>query len=322
MHTELCALLGVRHPIIAGAMMGLATPEFAAAVSNAGAMGSIAAGNYLRFPQLLRDAIRRARALTDKPFLVNVSLFPDLIPEERAGAFFRVIAEEGVGVVETSGRSPRAFLPMLKEAGVKVIHKVPAVRYGEKMASIGVDAVTLVGMECAGRPGADEVSTLALIPVAAERLGIPVIAGGGIASGRAMAAALALGASGVVMGTRMLATAELALPQIYKNRVVQARETDTILLRSTMGAPMRLHTSEELCRLREMERIGTPDWVGGPEHIGGRRPMDAPGGEAALPLGQGVGQVHSVKPVRAVIQDIMDEAERVIRALAQTVSQP
>lgn len=319
MRTELCALLGIEHPILAGAMMGLATPEFAAAVSNAGAMGALAAGNYRGSPQLLREAIRRTRALTDRPFLVNVSLFPDLIPVEAAGDFFRVIAEEGVGVVETSGRSPKAFLPMLKEAGIKVIHKVPAVRYAEKMAAIGVDAVTLVGVECAGRPGADEVSTLALIPVAAERLGIPIIAGGGIASGRAMAAALALGASGVVMGTRLLATDELALPRIYKERVVQARETDTVLLRTTMGTPMRLHTSEALCQLRELERLGTPDWVGGAEYIGGRRAMDAPDGSAALPLGQGAGQIHDIRPVGEVIRAVVDEAERTIRALNQTL---
>ena len=317
MRTRLCGLLGVEYPIIAGAMMGLATPEFAAAVSNAGAAGVIAAGNYGRSPQLLREAVRRAKALTGKPFLVNVSLFPDLVPADTAQAFFQVLIEEGVGVVETSGQSPKPYLPMLKAAGVKVIHKVPAVRYAEKMAAIGVDAVALVGVECGGRPGFDEVSTLAMLPVAAERLDIPIIAGGGIASGRAMAAALALGASGVMMGTRMLATEELPLPQAYKERVVQARETDTILLRSTMGSPMRLYAGDEIRRLYELERGGSPDREGGAAYIKGRRAADTPDGSASLSLGQSVGQVHDIKPVGEVIRDIMDEAEHTIRQLGR-----
>lgn len=315
MHTRLCELLGVEHPIIAGAMMGLTTPEFAAAVSNAGAVGTITAGNYGRSSQLFREAVRRTRMLTNKPFMVNVSLFPDLVPEDIARSFFRVLIEEGIGIVETSGKSPEAYLPMLKEAGVKVIHKVPAVRYAEKMAAIGVDAVTLVGVECAGRPGFDEVSTMAMLPVASERLNIPIIAGGGIACGRAMAAALALGASGVMLGTRMLATDELPLPHVYKNRVVQARETDTILLRSTMGSPMRLYGNQELQRFQKLELSGTPDREGCSAYIKGSHAADFPSGSAALSLGQGVGQIHDIKPVREVIHDMIAEAECAVREL-------
>ncbi len=204
--TKLTEMLGIDYPILQGGMQWLARAEFVAAVSEAGCLGFITAASFPS-KQELRDEIHKAKELTNKPFGVNVSMLPGLAAEDMTEQYFEVIIDEKIPVVETSGRSPEPFVPPLKEAGIKLIHKVPAVRFAQKAQSVGADAVTIVGFECAGHPGMDDVTTFVLIPRAAETLNIPVIAGGGIANGRTMLAALALGAEGVVMGTRFVGQA-------------------------------------------------------------------------------------------------------------------
>lgn len=199
-------MFGIEYPIIQGALMWLSRAELVAAVSNAGGLGTIAA---LTFPTAneLREEIKRAKSLTDKPFAVNITLLPTIRPisyEE----YIDAAIEEGVKIIETVGRSPQPYMKQLKDAGVKVIHKVARVKDAKAAERLGVDAVAIVGFEAAGHPGMDDVTSLVLIPISADAVNIPVIAGGGIGDGRGLVAALALGAEGVLMGTRFMVSKE------------------------------------------------------------------------------------------------------------------
>src|ERR1700758_2354402 len=222
-------LFGTRLPIVAGGLMWLADTDYVAAASRAGIIGFITAASFPE-PQALRAEIRRCRELCEGgPFGVNVSMLPKLVPGEKTREVFELIVDEGVKFVETSGRSPEEFLPLLKEAGVKVLHKVPAVRFAVKAASIGVDAVAMVGAECGGHPGLDMVGSFVNAAWAESQLDIPYLIGGGVGRGSQLAAALAMGASGVVVGTRFVVAEEIWAHADYKRRLVEAGPTDTDL---------------------------------------------------------------------------------------------
>lgn len=319
MQTKLCKTLGIKHPIISGAMYGFTSPGFVAAVSNAGALGTLTASACGKTAKDLQDSIHKVKMLTKNPFSVNVSLFPSIVSPELAQSYFRVIIEEGVKVVETSGQSPKAYLPMLKDANIFVIHKAPAVRYAKSVAKAGVDAVCLVGVECAGRPGADEVSTMAMLAAAEKELELPIIAAGGIANGASLAAALALGAQAAVMGTRMLATQENSISEVYKNKIVNATENDTVLLRRVLSSPERLFANETVRKVLEMEEKNIAVDKNEIDRIE-RQYLDEKDPEKSyLAMGQSAGQIHSIETVKDVVESINAKADDILRALAAQI---
>ncbi len=252
--TRVSRMLGIRLPIVQGGMQWVGTAEMAAAVSNAGGLGTLSALTQPT-PEDLGREIERCRALTDQPFGVNVTMLRTVSPPpyER---IFDVIVASGVKVVETAGNVPEAVFARLREAGITIVHKCTSVRHALAAQKRGVDIVSIDGFECAGHPGEDDVPGLVLIPAAVRALQVPVIASGGIADGRGMAAALALGAEGVNMGTRFVATTEAPVHDRIKQALVAARETDTRLMFRTLRNSARVltnATSEEVLRLERRE---------------------------------------------------------------------
>ena len=315
--TRLTEMLGIDYPILMGGLQWLARAELVAAACNAGAIGFVSAATFPS-PEDFRAEIRRTRELTDRPFGVNISMLPALMPEEQTEAFFTVAIEEGVPVVETSGRNPEPHVARLKEAGIKLIHKVPAVRFARKAAAVGADAVTIVGFECAGHPGMDDVTTMVLIPRAVESVDIPVIAGGGIVDARGLVAALALGASGVVMGTRFMATQECIAHPAFKEWMVNAQETDTMVIERSIRNPARVTKNTAAARVLAMEQQGASlqDLMPLIKGEVGREAMltgDTEGG--TIPCGQAVGLINEILSVQELIRRMVTEAREVCRRL-------
>lgn len=317
MKTRITELLGIKYPIIQGGMQWLSRAELAAAVSNAGGLGIITAATQPGKEELIEE-IRRTRALTDKPFGVNISMLPEVGPKDKTPGYFEAVIEEKVPVVETSGRSPEAFVPYLKKAGIKIIHKVPAVRFAKKAERVGADAVTIVGFECGGHPGMDDVTTMILAPKAADSVSIPVIAGGGIADARGLVAALALGAEGVVMGTRFVATTECLAHRNIKEWVVNAQETDTLMIQRSIRNAARVMKNAAAEKVLEMEARGASleelltvisGQVGRKAVLNG----DIQGGTFAI--GQCIGLINEIKPIKEVIEEIMSGAEKTFNRL-------
>lgn len=246
-------LFGTRLPIVAGGLMWLADAKFVAAASRAGIIGFITAASFPD-PHDLRAEIRRCRDLCDGgPFGVNVSMLPKLVPGEKTREVFELIVDEGVKFVETSGRNPEEFMPLLKGAGVKVLHKVPAVRYAVKAASIGVDVVAIVGAECGGHPGLDMVGSFVNAAWAESRLNIPFLIGGGVGRGSQIVAALAMGAEGVVIGTRFMVAEEIWAHVDYKRRLVEAEPTDTDLCMQSVRNTVRTLRNETTAAVKAIE---------------------------------------------------------------------
>lgn len=225
--TRFTDLLGIEHPIVQGGMQWVGKAPLAAAVSEAGGLGILTALTQPT-PEDLRAEIRRTRELTAKPFGVNLTILPTINPVPY-DEYVKVAVEEGITVIETAGANPEPFMPLFKEHGVKVVHKCTAVRHALKAERVGVDAVSIDGFECAGHPGEDDIPGLILLPAAADKLSIPFIASGGFGDGRGMAAALALGADGINMGSRFLATQEAPVHDNVKQAIVEGSELDTIL---------------------------------------------------------------------------------------------
>jgi NAD(P)H-dependent flavin oxidoreductase YrpB (nitropropane dioxygenase family) len=228
MKTRITELLGIEHPIVQGGMHFVGLADLAAAVSNAGGLGIITALT-LKTPDDLAKEIARCREMTDKPFGVNLTFLPIMQAPDYPG-YIDALIEGGVRVVETAGRNPQEHLPKLKEAGVKVVHKCTSVRHALKAEKIGCDAVSVDGFECGGHPGEDDIPNMILLPRAAEELKIPFIASGGMADGRSLVASLALGAEGINMGTRFIATKEARVHDNVKQAIVAASELDTRLV--------------------------------------------------------------------------------------------
>ncbi|WP_433407951.1 NAD(P)H-dependent flavin oxidoreductase [Saccharomonospora azurea] len=227
-HTRFCDVFGVDYPIVQGGMQWVGRAELVSAVAEAGGLGFLTALTQPT-PEALADEIRRCRELTDKPFGVNLTILPAITPPPYA-EYRDAIIESGVRIVETAGANPAEHLPVFRAAGVKVLHKCTSVRHAVKAEALGVDAVSIDGFECAGHPGEDDIGGLVLIPATAQRLDIPIIASGGFADARGLVAALALGADGINMGTRFLATREAPVHENVKRRLVEATELDTELI--------------------------------------------------------------------------------------------
>ena len=252
--TPLTEMFNLRAPILAGGLMWLADADYVSATARAGILGFITAASFPNDNDL-RDEIRKCRELSEGgTFGVNVSMLPRLVPGERTADIFRLIIEEGVGVVETAGRNPEAYLPMLKQAGVKVIHKVPAVKYAVKVQSLGVDAVSIVGAECGGHPGLDMIGSFVNSAMALEKLNIPFLIGGGIGHGAQITAALSMGAAGVVVGTKFLVAEEIWAHDNFKQRLIEAKETDTALIMSSIRNTVRSLANETTRDVLTMER--------------------------------------------------------------------
>jgi len=251
MKTRVTERLGIAYPIIQGGMQWVGLAELAAAVSNAGGLG-ILTGLTQPTPDDLRREIARCRTMTDKPFGVNLTILPSAVPRPYA-EYVQAIIESGVRIVETAGNSPREFVGRFKENGICIIHKCTTVRHALSAERNGVDMVSIDGLECAGHPGEDDVGGLVLIPAAARVLKIPVIASGGIADGRGMAAAMALGAEGVNMGTRFCATQEAPIHDNIKQALVKGSERDTALIFRTMKNSARVLHNQIAHAVRELE---------------------------------------------------------------------
>lgn len=315
--TRLTEMLGIEYPIIQGGMQWLACAELASAVSNAGGLGIVTALSFLTLDEI-RQEIRRMRDLTDKPFGLNISMLPIFIPGEMTHRIVDLLIEEQVPVVETAGRSPEDFSHRLKEGGVKLIHKVPAVRFAQKAESIGADAVTVVGFECAGHPGMDDVPTLILVPKAAESVSIPVIAAGGFCDGKGLVAALAMGAEGILMGTRFMASKEAPMHENCKQWMVGASERDTRIVERSIRNPCRVIINEASDKVVELEARGTTleELIPIISGKGGRAAYQSGDLNAGIiACGQVVGRIHEIKTCAEIIRDIVDEAESITRRL-------
>ena len=316
MKTAITEMFGIEHPIIQGGMHYVGFAELAAAVSNAGGLGVIT-GLTQRTPELLAKEIARGRDMTDKPFGVNLTFLPTFAappyPE-----YIAAIRERGVKIVETAGRSPEQYMPALKAGGIKVIHKCTSVRHSLKAEQIGCDAVSVDGFECGGHPGEDDMPNMILLPRAAEELKIPFIASGGMADARSLVAALALGAAGVNMGTRFIATKEAPVHNNVKQAIVAATELDTRIIMRALRNTERVLKNAGVERLMEIERekgalLKIDDIL---DEVAGVYPkvmVDGDMDAGAWSCGMVVGLIHDVPTVKELIDRIMADAERLIR---------
>ena len=316
MKTRITELFGIEHPIIQGGMHFVGFAEMAAAVSNAGGLGIIT-GLTLGTPEKLAAEIAKCKTLTDKPFGVNLTFLPGLATPDYPG-YVKAIIDGGVKAVETAGNNPVKWLPALKEAGIKVIHKCTAVRHSLKAESIGCDAVSVDGFECGGHPGEDDVPNWILLPRAAEELKIPFVASGGVANGKQLVAALALGAEGVNMGTRFIATKEAPVHENVKQAILNATELDTRLVMRPLRNTERVLTNPAVERLLAKEKelganIKFEDIIAEVAGVYPKIMMDGDMDAGAWSCGMVVGLIHDIPTCKELIDGMMAEAEAIIR---------
>jgi nitronate monooxygenase len=315
MKTRITELFGIEHPIIQGGMHFVGLAELAAAVSNAGGLGIIT-GLTQGTPEKLANEIRKAKEMTDKPIGVNLTFLPTFSNPPYA-ELIQAIVEGGVRIVETAGRSPEQWMPLLKQHGVKVIHKCTSVRHSLKAERIGCDAVSVDGFECGGHPGEDDVPNFILLPCAAEALKIPFVASGGMADGRSLVAALALGADGINMGTRFIATREAPVHDKVKQALVDASELDTRLIMRSLRNTERVLRNAAVDRLLEKEKtLGTQlSFEDIREEVAGVYPRIMKEGDmdaGAWSCGMVAGLIHDIPTVKELIDRTMREAEEII----------
>ncbi|WP_095589424.1 NAD(P)H-dependent flavin oxidoreductase [Actibacterium ureilyticum] len=312
-NTAVTRTYGCRLPIVAGGLMWLSNASYVAAGANAGILSFITAASFPE-PAALRAEIAKCRDLCgDRPFGVNVSMLPKLVEGERIADTFRLIADEGVRFVETSGRNPEAFLPILKDAGIKVLHKVPSVRYAVKAQEVGVDMVSIVGAECGGHPGLDLIGSMVNQALAERRLDIPFLIGGGIGAGSQIVSALASGASGVVIGTRFLVAEEISAHPQYKQALVSANERDTTLTMSSVRNTVRTLSNETTEIVRRLEadnpQIGIAELMPHVSGVIGRKAYET--GDVLrgmLSAGQALGLTDGIAPLADIVAQLEQEA--------------
>jgi len=315
MKTRITEMFGIQHPIIQGGMHFVGFAEMAAAVSNAGGLGIIT-GLTQGTPAKLAAEIARCKQMTSKPFGVNLTFLPALTQPDYPG-YIKAIIDSGVKAVETAGNNPQKWMPALKEAGIKVIHKCTSVRHSLKAESIGCDAVSVDGFECGGHPGEDDVPNFILLPRAADELKIPFVASGGMADGRSLVAALSLGAEGMNMGTRFIATKEAPVHENVKKALVAASELDTRLVMRPLRNTERVLKNVAVERLLEKEKalgasIKFEDIIG---EVAGVYPKVMTEGQmdaGAWSCGMVAGLIYDVPSVKELIDRIMADAEEII----------
>ncbi|MGB1159536.1 MAG: NAD(P)H-dependent flavin oxidoreductase [Porticoccaceae bacterium] len=314
MKTRITELFGIEHPIVCGGMMRVGTAELAAAASNAGALGIMTALTQPT-PELLAKEIEKCQSLTDKPFAVNLTVGV-VATQINYDDYVEVICKSGVKIVETAGRSPEPFMERFNAHGIKVIHKAVAVRHALKAEKLGVAAVSIDGFECAGHPGEDDIGGLVLIPAAAAKLSIPIIASGGIADGRGLAAALALGADGVNMGTRFVATEEAPVHQGIKDAIVDMKETDTALIFRSYGNTARVYKNAVAAEVLKVEQAGGD--FGEIHHLvsGKQQEVAWSSGDkdaGMITFGMAGGLINDVPSCQQMVANIMADAEAVVK---------
>ncbi|MCL6282469.1 nitronate monooxygenase family protein [Ruegeria sp. 2012CJ41-6] len=315
MKTAITELFGIEHPIIQGGMHYVGFAEMAAAVSNAGGLGTITALTQ-KTPEDLANEIARCKDMTDKPFAVNITFLPTVNAPDYP-AIVKTIIEGGVRVVETAGRNPTQVMPFLKDAGIKVIHKCTSVRHSLKAQEIGCDAVSVDGFECGGHPGEDDVPNMILLPRAADELEIPFVSSGGQADGRSLVASMAMGASGMNMGTRFIATKEAPVHQNVKDAIVAASELDTRLVMRPLRNTERVMTNDAVEELLKKERelgdkLKFEDII---EQVAGVYPRIMKDGDmdaGAWSCGMVVGLINDIPSCQELVDRIMGEANEII----------
>jgi len=313
--TRITELFGVRHPVVQGGLMWIANAQLTSAVANAGGMGFMTA---LSFPDAdaLRAEIRKCREMTDKPFGVNLTFLPTFRPPDYP-AYIRACIDEGVQFIETAGRNPEPYMEQIKSAGIKVIHKCTSVRHALKAEKIGCDAVSIDGFEAAGHPGEDDVTSLILVPLTRDAVNIPVIASGGFADGRGLVAALALGADGMNMGTRFVATREAPVHDNVKQALVDHGETDTRLIMRSLRNTERVMHNPTVDKVLEIESKGNmkiediAPFVAGTEGLAMLEKGDTEKG--TLAAGQCMGMIRDIPAVAELIDRIVNEAAAIIK---------
>ncbi len=312
-------MLGIEHPIIGGTMMWISKGEFVASISEAGALGVLASAIYQSRAEF-RDELQKVKSLTSKPFSVNINMFPSMRPIDN-NDYIDILLDEGVRIVETSGhQAPTEYLPRLKEAGCLCIHKCVGVKYAKKVAALGEDIVTVVGYENGGASGNLGIGSFVLIPAVVDALDIPVIGGGGVADGRGLYSMLALGAEGVIMGTRLLLSEECPIHNDLKAALLEAKETDTKLVMKSINAVHRVWDNEAARKTLELEAKGGQlnDLL---QYIGGEKAkimydegkLDA----GIVATGQCIGLINEILPMKDLIAGVVKEAEAVRDKLAK-----
>ena len=309
---KLNEILGTEFPLIQGGMSNIATGEFAAAVSNAGALGTIGAGGM--DAETLRGHIRRCRELTDRPFAVNIMLMNPAAPE-----MARVVVEEGVKVVTTGAGVPSQYVPAGKEAGIKVFPVVAATTLVKRLAPLGVDGFIAEGTESGGHVG--EMTTMALVPQVCDMTDLPVIAAGGIASGRQLAAAFALGACGAQIGTCLLVSEECPIHINYKQALLKAKDSDTTVTGRSVGAPVRILKNQMSREYLAKERAGADKMELEHYTLGSlrRAVFDGDTKTGSLMAGQVAGMLHEIRPLRAILEELYADYKATVKALAAEV---
>ena len=316
MKTRITEMFGIEHPIIQGGMHFVGLAELAAAVSNAGGLGIIT-GLTQRTPELLAKEIARCRQMTSKPIGVNLTFLPVMTAPDYPG-YIKAIIDGGVKIVETAGNNPQKWLPVLKENGIKVIHKCTSVRHSLKAESIGCDAVSVDGFECGGHPGEDDVPNMILLPRAADELKIPFVASGGMADGRSLVAALAMGADGMNMGTRFIATKEAPVHDNVKRAIVAASELDTRLVMRPLRNTERVLTNAAVERLLKKEKelganIKFEDIIAEVAGVYPRIMQDGEMEAGAWSCGMVVGLINDIPTCKELIDRTMAQANEIIR---------
>ncbi|KQC11733.1 MAG: 2-nitropropane dioxygenase [Smithella sp. SDB] len=316
--TKITEMLKIKYPIIGGTMMWISSADFVAAISNAGGLGIIASCMY-KTREEFSKALDRIRELTDKPFAVNINFFPTMQPIDN-NEYLDVLLEKGVKIVETSGHSaPEEMCQRFKKAGLTWIHKCVGVRYAQKAESLGADIVTVVGQENGGATGKLDIGTLVLVPKVVESVKIPVIGGGGVATGEAFLAVLALGAEAVIMGTRLLTTKEAPLHDNLKNALINASELDTMLIMRSLGATHRVWINKAAQRCLELEN-NNGDIVEVFDIVSGARARimyhDGDLSAGIISCGQDVGLCHDIPTLKELFDRIIEKASAIAKKLA------
>jgi nitronate monooxygenase len=312
--TRITELFGVDHPIVQGGLQWVATAELTSAVANAGAMGFMTALSFPD-PEALRTEIRKCRDLTDRPFGVNLTLLPTMRPPDYPG-YLQVCMDEGIEFIETAGRNPEPFMPMLRDGGIKVVHKCTSVRHALKAREIGCAVISIDGFECAGHPGEDDITSLVLLPVTADAIDLPILASGGFGDGRGLIAALALGADGINMGTRFVATVEAPVHDKVKQALVDRGERDTRLLLRTLRNTARVMHNAIADQVLEIE--SRP----GPTEFSDLAPLMSglESRQAAWEDGDIDGGVVSAGQVMGLIRDVPTVGELISRIIAEATA--
>ncbi|RJP75206.1 MAG: nitronate monooxygenase [Desulfobacteraceae bacterium] len=315
--TALTERLGIQYPIVGGTMMSISTADFVAAISEAGGLGILASAIY-QSREEFAIAVDRIQELTDRPFAVNINLFPSMRPINN-NDYLDVLIDKGVKIVETSGHSaPVDLCKRFKDAGMTWIHKCVGIRYALKVESMGADMVTVVGYENGGATGKLDIGTLVLIPAVKDAVGIPVIGGGGVADGRGVAAVLSLGADGVIMGTRFLLTKECPIHDNLKQALLNASELDTMLIMRSIDATHRVwrNTAAQKCADKEASGADLMEIlpiVAGDQARKMYREGDLDAG--VISVGQGVGLIHDIPTVKELMEQIMAQAKETVMRL-------